>query len=229
MKRSIQMKMFASTTDHAEMALAQSKMPAGQFTVSRTLGQIIGNIFDVKVKSGELPDGTTKESLLAVGEFEGVVYATGKVVSSTSAYLPAYYLEVVQSILAKDPTASVLCAVEIVLAPTGKSIPTAYEVRNLVRRRPDNPLNALKLEMAAAGRLRLPPPTERDPNQVIEGEVLAIAELAEAGALEGELPADGEAEGEGSAAEDAGASAQGDGEAAATPAGRKGRQEAPAA
>jgi hypothetical protein len=179
LKRSIQMKFFAGKNTVKRVSIASAKIKAGETpegTPDAVIvgGQIIGQIFDVKEKLGTLPDGTEKVSLLAMGEFEATNYETGEVITSAAAYLPTYYLETVQSMLAKDASASLVFAVEISIMATGKSIPYAYEVKNLVRRRPDNPLNALKAEMAKAGRLRLPPPPPHG-SDVLEGEVLAIA------------------------------------------------------
>lgn len=166
-KRSIQMKMFTTPKQHKEVAFKNE---------AQTVGQIIGEIFSVKEKVGTLPGGDSKVSLLAFGDFEAVNYTTGEVFQSTAAYLPQYYLETVQAMLEKPDVHSLLFAVEIVVAPTGKTIPTAYEVRNLVRRRPENAVNLLKAELAKAGRLRLPPPTERSAG-AIEGEVLNVEPL----------------------------------------------------
>ena len=177
LKRSIQMKMFASKEDHREVGFKNAP---------KVLGQLVGQIFDVKEKTGTLPNGETKMSLLAIGEFEGMNYATGEVFQSTSAYLPGYYLETVQSMLEKGNANAILFAIEIVLTPTGKNIPTAYEVRNLVRRRPDNPINLLKAEMAAAGRLRLPKPN--NVQAAIEGEVLTLTPELEGDPTEVDVP-----------------------------------------
>src|ERR1700749_4057781 len=143
LKRSIQMKMFADKTLHAEMALAQSKLPTGQFVPSKSLGQIIGVIYAVKEKTGVLPNGDEKTSLLAIGDFEAMVYDTGEVMSSTSAYLPGYFAEAAQALLERTPD-GLEFAIEVILSPTGKSIPTAYEVRPLLKRAVDSPINRIK-------------------------------------------------------------------------------------
>ena len=163
-KRSITMKNFRTKTtilrvSKASLAIAVGEKPRpGDEAVA--LGQIIGQIFKVDTKSGTLPNGEVKDSLVAVGEFEATNYETGEVFNSYAAYLPSYYLETVKSILdaSAGQNAGIVFAVEIVLTATGKSVPTAYEVRNLVSRRPENPLNRIKAELASAGRLRLPPP-----------------------------------------------------------------------
>lgn len=167
MKRSLQMKQFASKQDHKDVAFHETP---------KVLGQVIGRIIAVSEKEGTLPDGERKVSLLALGQFEGSNYGTGEVFEATSAYLPGYYLEVVRAMLEKQGVEAVDFSIEIELVPTGKSIPTAYEVRNLLRRRPDNPLEVMKRELAAAGRLRLPPPS--DAPALIEGEVRHVEPLA---------------------------------------------------
>ena len=166
LKRSLQMKMFASQRDKNAVAHSGKEMP---------LGQIVGVIFDVKKKIGTLPDGTQKESRLAIGDFEAMVYKTGEVYNSTAAYLPDYFLETVESILEKSNEGAVMCAIELVLVPTGKSIPVAYEVKNLAVRRPENPINILKAELANAGRLRLPPPPAAVPQ--LPGEMRMVPAL----------------------------------------------------
>lgn len=185
LKRSIQMKFFAGKETIKNVTIASAKIAAGMNpdeVEDRLIvgGQIIGQIFDVKGKVSKLPDGTEHESLVAIGEFEAANYETGEVVSSTAAYLPGYYLETVQSMLdkARDVPA-IIFAVEVSIVATGKTVPYSYEVKNLIRRRPENPLNALKAEMKAAGRLRLPPPTLEAP-KVIEGEVRVIEPAIEA-------------------------------------------------
>lgn len=163
LKRSIQMKMFASMADKKRVELAyldeQSPTRGNVEKSSRTVGMIIGAVFDVVPKMGSLPSGESKESLLAVGDFEATNYSTGEVWTSASAYLPRYYLEVAKAAFGKGATRMEL-AVEIVLVPTGKEIGIAYEVRNIIRRPADSPINRLKLQLQAAGRLpkALPPP-----------------------------------------------------------------------
>lgn len=217
LKRSIQMKMFGTKADKARVQLAfeDPKSPTYQDAAasSLTTGQIIGQMFAVKERDGTLPDGSSKTSLLAVGEFEAVVYATGEVSNAMAAYLPAYYLEVAQAAFEKGAQ-SLELAVEIVLVPTGKSIAVAYEVRNLIRRAPESALNRIKRELAAAGRLRLPAP------------VAAPLDVIEAGDL---TPAEPEADdtvAEGEAGAEATGAAQSDGETAGKV---KGKAAAPAA
>jgi len=159
------------------------------------VGQIVGEIFDVKEKLGTLPSGEVKSSLLAIGSFEAVVYETGEVMESTAAYLPGYYLDTVKSMLDRGANA-IAFAVEILLVPTGKSIPLAYEVKNLIRRRPDNVINKLKAEMASANMLRLPPPEKvaaADPDEVLAIEaqyedVTPDEDVAETPVTEGGTP-----------------------------------------
>jgi hypothetical protein len=168
LKRSIQMKLFG-TAKAKKKAQETDEHEKFIYPKGLAVGQIVGEIFDVKEKSGTLPSGEVKMSLLAIGSFEAIVYETGEVMESTAAYLPGYYLDTVKSMLDRGANA-IAFAVEIVLVPTGKSIPLAYEVKNLIRRRPDNVINKLKAEMAASKVLRLPPPTETaapDPDEVL--------------------------------------------------------------
>lgn len=157
LRRSIQMKMFlpeqkaGQPTPHIAVAASMQPLP---------LGQIVGIIYAVQEREGELPDGSKKTSLLAVGEFEGTNYDTGEVFESTGCYLPDYYLQTVKAAFEGNAKVErVTFAVEVSLHPTGKPIPTTYMLTNLVRRRADNPLNQLKLELADSGRLKgLPAP-----------------------------------------------------------------------
>lgn len=158
MKRSIQMKMFATKVQQAEVALAREKgEPEEKWKIG--VGQIVGRIFEVNERENELPDGQMKTSLVAVGEFEAVIYGTGEVMESITAYLPGYYLESVRGAL-KQGAGAVVVGIEVVLTATGKGVPYAYEVRNLVPREADNPINRVKALLAKTGRLRLPPPQE---------------------------------------------------------------------
>ena len=159
LKRAIQMKMFATDIQKSKVALALAeKKPRAEWDL--TVGQLVGLITKVKTQEFENKDGTISSTLQALGEFEAIVYESGEVVESGMAYLPGYYLESVQALLEDPHIHNVEVAVEIHLVATGKSIPVAYEVANLVKRRPDSPLNRMKAELQAAGRLRLPPPTE---------------------------------------------------------------------
>lgn len=230
-KRALQMNMFATKKDHDEVASkngetfrateegrklfsddkAEDGTPLGlgangKFT--KTLGQIVGQIFEVQDRKGQLRDGTPTESLIAVGEFEAANYATGEVMESYTAYLPRYFLETCKAALASGNVKAIPFAVEIVLTPTGKTIPTAYEIRNLMRKRPQSVVNQIKQELAGMNRLRLSapiaapslaqlgiedasglPPVEGDPeaapedggdpNHVPEGDVLTPEGAAE--------------------------------------------------
>lgn len=184
LKRSLQMKHFASADDRTKVAFLNTKeetakrIEAGEAEVfTLAVGQVLGQIFKVDEKVGQLPDGSEKTSLLAIGDFEALSYKTGEIFSASSAYLPAYFLETVRAILAHPSNPGVVdFAVEIVLVPTFKSIPVAYEVKNLITRRPGNPINRLKAELAAANRLRLPPPPP-ETAEVLKGEVVAVERL----------------------------------------------------
>ncbi len=171
LKRSIQMKMFASAKLKRDAQKVDDKTEKFVHPNGIPIGQVIGQIFEVKEKIGTLPDGTSKMSLVAIGDFEANCYETGEVFTSTAAYLPGYYLETVQSMFARGAPV-IAFAIEIILVPTGKSIPLAYEVKNLIRRRPDDVLRQIKLELASANRLRLPPPEAVQ--APIEGEVLSV-------------------------------------------------------
>jgi hypothetical protein len=162
MKRSIQMKMFASDVQKAEVALAYQKTPEDLSSWQVPIGQIIGRVYEVNTRVFEV-NGEPQERIYAVGEFEAVNYASGEVMESTTADLPSYYLEGIRGALARNNGAAVLLGVEIVLVATGKAIPYAYEVRNLIPREADNPLNRIKSLIAGKGKLRLPPPVQADP------------------------------------------------------------------
>lgn len=159
-KRSIQMKMFFTDIDKAKLPLAKAEgKPLDE--CQKIGGQIIGTIFKVEERVSELPNGETNTSLAAIGEFEAIVFETGEVVEAPTAYLPGYYLEGVKAALERDSTIkSVLIGANVVMVATGKSIPIAYELINLVPREPDSPMNRLKAAIAKAGKLRLAPPVE---------------------------------------------------------------------
>jgi hypothetical protein len=181
LRRSLQMKFFAAKQAIKNVSIASLEMkdggkPRNPAHASITVGQVVGTIFDVQEKIGKLPNGDVSTSLLAIGEFEAVCYETGEVITTNAAYLPTYYLETARAAMSKDDcNRAILCALEIVMEATGKSVPYAYMVRPLIQRRPENPLNRLKAELQRHGRLRLPPPPEAS------HEVDTLA----AGALEG--------------------------------------------
>jgi len=162
LKRSINMKWFTeghgAVKEEIALAQAQNKPKAEQ---EKVLGQIVGVIGQVTENTFEGKDGTVQSVLVAQGEFEAINYATGESIESPAANLPRYYLEGVRAQLQQG--AVVLVAVEIVLVATGKSIPIAYEVRNLIQRKADSPINRIKAELKNAGRLRLSAPAEVKP------------------------------------------------------------------
>jgi hypothetical protein len=169
-KRALQMNMFAGKKDHDEVTAKNSDTfketeegkklfadaPGGKFT--KTVGQVIGQIFDVQEREGQLRDGTPTKSLLAIGEFEAAVYSTGEIMESYTAYLPKYFLETCKAALDSQQVKAIPLAIEIVLTPTGKPIPTAYEIRNLMRKRPDSVMNQIKAELQGMSRLRVSGP-----------------------------------------------------------------------
>lgn len=162
MRRSIQMKMFTNKTQQAKVALAIQETPEDLASHQIAVGQIVGRIYEVNTRTFEV-NGEPTERIYAVGEFEAVNYLTGEVMESTLADLPSYYLEGVRGALQRNDNAAVLIGVEIVLVATGKNIPYAYEVRNLIPREADSPLNRLKAAIAKRGKLRLPPPSDAAP------------------------------------------------------------------
>lgn len=245
MKRAIQMNFFAKKKDHDRVATKNSETfreteegrklfadnPSGKYT--ETLGQIVGQIFSVEERNGTLPDGTPKASLVAIGEFEAVIYATGEIMESYIAYLPDYFLRACKGAL-ESGIKSVPFALEIVLTPTGKSIPTAYEVRNLIRKSPTSVLNQMKAELAAAGRLRLSPPTAAPPLAqlgVADAEGVPPAESEEPNDIDPDFVPEGGAPtaeelAEGAAAHADGGKSAGASSEASAKEGRKGRQAA---
>lgn len=162
-KRRLSMNMFASALDKAEVPAAYQKLIAeGKAeqvaSVIRPLGQVVGVIYEVNPMTGKLPDGSQKEGLVAIGDFEAVIYRTGEIFETSTAYFPKYFLEHAKATLDKTGVAALEFAIEILLVPTGKEIPVAYEVRNLRSRAAESPVNKLKAELAAKGILRLSPP-----------------------------------------------------------------------
>jgi hypothetical protein len=178
LKRSIQMSFFATKSDHLKVGLAftddKSPTKGDAAKSSKVLGQIVGFIGAVDTREGTLPDGTPSTSMVGIGEFEAMNYETGEVVQSLAAYLPRYYLEVAKASLERTGVAGLEVAVELVLVPTGKGVPTAYEVRNLVQREIESPIERLKRKLQSSNRLRLPPPQPvtnlQSSGELIEGE-----------------------------------------------------------
>lgn len=149
MKKSLSMKQFRDERAQRECIAKNISIP---------LAQVIGNVVKVEMRKGTLPDGTPNESLVGIGEFEATSYSTGEVFTTSHMYLPRYFLEGCQASLASSD--SVAFAVEIVVSPTGRTIPYTYEIKNLIPRATTNPLEKMKRALQAAGRLRLPKPQE---------------------------------------------------------------------
>lgn len=196
-RRSLQMRQFKSKATVTKCVKEQVIVP---------VGQIVGLVYEVQTRMGALPDGTQKESPFCVGDFEATVYETGEVMQAHGAYLPKYYCDALQAMLTNpDGTArkgmqsGCGFAVEVVLEPLGldsnglpKTIAFAYGVKNLVRRKANDPIEMMKRELQAANRLRLPPPSnEPPPPAVIDYEALSGA--GEVGALEGPTEGQGPA------------------------------------
>lgn len=162
MKRGLRMSWFADKKDHLKVGLAFEDGPLKGNVEKCTLvlGQIIGVIFAVEERTFTGADGEVATQLVALGDFEAVKYETGESASMGTASLPRYYLEGIRAALSKDVVTAVNFAIEISLVPTGKQVPTAYEVKNLIPREADSPLNTLKRKLAAANRLRLSPPED---------------------------------------------------------------------
>jgi hypothetical protein len=161
-KRALKMSMWGTPRDKAEMQKRAAEMVLAGKDASEaeplTLGQIVGRIASVDIREITREDGSVDTIWSGIGEFEGAIYSTSQVVESPSANLPRYYLEGAKALLDKGADA-VLVAIEIVLVATGKQIPVAYEVRNLIPREADNPINRMKLALQRSGKLKgLPPP-----------------------------------------------------------------------
>jgi hypothetical protein len=128
--------------------------------VNFPLGQIIGHVTAVTEKNGVLPDGSPKVSLVAHGEFECIVYATGQVIESGAIFLPNYYAVELQKALGSgaDQNGNLLFGVEVSIVSVEGTIPYAWEIKNITGMARSRPLEALKRAMAKAGILRLPAP-----------------------------------------------------------------------
>lgn len=178
-KRSIQMKHFRSKE-------AIEKCIRDQVSVA--LGQVIGYAAACKQRENELPSGGKAVSYLTIGDFEAMNYATGETFTATGIYLPKYFAETVEASLAGNPT-GIAFAIEILVEPTGRSVTEggilyAYAVKRLLARRADSPLEAMKRELAAAGKLRLPAPAPVAP--ALSADPLAEEEVEPEGEPEGE-------------------------------------------
>ena len=170
LKRSIVMKMFFTDKQKAEINLAKANGdPPEKCEVVG--GTIIGRIFEVKEKQGELPNGEISVSLVAIGEFECVRHDTGEVWEAPAAYLPGYYLESAKAALEKSgDNEAIQMAAEVLCVATGKAVPFAYELRNVLPREVNSPMNQLKARLAKAGKLHkgLPPPVKHEPIDRLE-------------------------------------------------------------
>lgn len=197
-KRGMRMSWFATKSDHLQVGLDFETTKDAAKSM-RTLGQLVGVIWAVEDRPfiGRDAEGNDIEvrSLVAVGDFEAVKYSDGEVATTPSFQLPKYYLEAAQAALAKgaDKNAGLEFAIEIVLTPTGKQVPTAYEVRNLIPREVDSPVNRLKQKLAEVGRLRLPPPVGMpvlDKPEDIEGQFRVVEQVHNPEVGEGEYADD---------------------------------------
>jgi hypothetical protein len=152
MPRFISMASFRSTAAIAEA------IKNGVDGAAVPVGQIIGHVVKVEPKTNDLPDGSTKVSWAAYGEFEGVSYKNGEVMQSGCVFLPDYYAQELKEAMGTGATSggNLLFGVEIFIRATGKAIPYAYEVKNATTKMRSDPLQRLKADMARAGVLRLP-------------------------------------------------------------------------
>lgn len=163
MPRFISMKDFRDKESNVEaQRLYNEAEKNGTAVKAVPLGQILGHVSECAVKTGTLPNGDTKDSCVAYGKFRAVIYKTGEVIESTTAYLPGYFAEdLMRTLNSKSNNgADILFGVEIVMKGTGKSIPVTYEVIDQVGLSRSKPLDALAKAMAAKGVLRMPPPPE---------------------------------------------------------------------
>jgi hypothetical protein len=183
MPRFISMKSFRDV-DLIKSCVSENKTIA--------VGQIIGHVTAVKEKIGTTPDGSQKVSWVALGEFEAIVYKTGEVISSGAIYLPNYYALELQAAIGTGATqdGNVLFGVEVSVAPTGKTIPYAWEVQNITGMARSKPLEQLKRFLSQKGLLRLPAPVTLE-QAAIAAPVPSLASLE----VEGEGDEHGEAEG----------------------------------
>jgi hypothetical protein len=171
-KRNIQMKMFM-------VKEVLGKLMAGPPGKWYRTGQIVGYATQIVTKTGTLKDGTQKDSLLAIGEFEAVNDYTGEVMKSGFAYLPGYYLEVLKAKLSVPGTLLVGIAVDVGITATANGgVPYAYEVMNRQARSLDNPIEVMKRELQKSGALRLPPPLVPPARQIEHMEAVAEEEAA---------------------------------------------------
>ena len=145
------------------------------------VGQIIGHVGKVNEKISTNPDGSQKVSLQALGEFEAVIYKTGRVLSSGAIYLPPYYAEELKAALEStvNQDGNVLFAVEISMVPTGKTIPYQWECTNLAGITRSKPLDNLKRYLSNKGMLASQLTTSANNPLAIAGTVAAPGEEEE--------------------------------------------------
>ena len=121
------------------------------------VGQMIGIAFSAKRQTVKSPDGQESESIKLLGDFEATRYFDNSVRKANVMYLPHYMAELVEERL-KTKGGSVQMAFNIRLVSTHKAIPVTWEVESAMEREYDDPLEAIKRRLQAAGTLKLPAP-----------------------------------------------------------------------
>lgn len=140
------------------------------------VGRVLGVVHEIETKTGALPTGEVKESKIAHGEFQSVNLDTGEVLEAMSIYLPKYFAEAIERHMRVAKVQTVPFAIEIDCRPTGATIPFAYEVRNLLKKPVDHPLEQMKRALLASGESLkgLPAPVQNVPQLSYTNAVPAI-------------------------------------------------------
>lgn len=134
------------------------------------LGQIIGEVNGSLVKMGRLPDGSEQQSIVLLGDFAGICYeqaaileaagkpGTGAEFQAESLYMPKWYAEAVVAKLANNKR--IEFAAEIIVAPTpeGQTILYQYDVKSLIARPANSPVERMKRVLSQNGVLKLSAP-----------------------------------------------------------------------
>jgi hypothetical protein len=121
------------------------------------LGKLIGHAvgFEETIVPDDMPKLANKKenSILLIGKFEAICYETGEVKEAAGAYLPTYFRKMVQGQIdaGKANGEGALFAIEMGAELTGRTIPWAWVVTNLIPDDVESPMGRLKAKLDGLG------------------------------------------------------------------------------
>ncbi len=121
------------------------------------LGKLFGHAlgFEETVLDPDVPQPANKKgpSILLLGQFKGLCYETGELKEAAGAYVPNYFRKMVQGQIeaARATGQGALFAIEMGVELTGRTIPFAWVVTNLVPDDAASPMGQLEAKLGNLG------------------------------------------------------------------------------